>query len=87
LQCEANTTIVAVQAYVAILVGHNLKDVVKNVAMLLCECEGATCMGMGVDEHHKKCREHRNVWEHCNFEWNFVIKMFTKGTMKGATKH
>jgi hypothetical protein len=59
LQCEANTTIVAVQAYVAIFVGRNLKDVVKSVVMLLCECEAATCMGMGVDEHHKNCKERR----------------------------
>jgi hypothetical protein len=51
--------IVVMQAYVTILVGCNLKDVVKNVVMLLCECEGVTCMGTRVNEHHRNCRERK----------------------------
>jgi hypothetical protein len=35
----------------------------------------------------KIVRKVGNAWEHCNFEWNFVIKMFMKGTMRGVTKH
>jgi hypothetical protein len=49
--------IVAMWVDVAILIGCNFKDVVESVVMLLCECKGATCMGMGVDEHCKNCKE------------------------------
>jgi hypothetical protein len=51
-------TILAMRAYVAILVGHNLKDVVKSVVMLLCEC-GVKCMGTGVDEHRREHKERK----------------------------
>jgi hypothetical protein len=51
--------IVIVRTYVAILVRCNLKDVVKNVVMLLCECKGATCVGTGGNEHRKNCKERR----------------------------